>query len=78
MSTESKPLSWHALQKTLRECTTEKQVEDLIHAETDGLRRKRWLIRMNSRRSVLRSEREKAEIEALTAAKANDDAPWED
>lgn len=79
METDNRPLSWHALQKALRACTTEKQVEELMQAEINGLRRKRWLLRMNSRRSVLRSERELNEIEALPSRQSADDTqPWEE
>lgn len=73
-----KTLTWHALQEALRNCTDEKEVEALMAAEADGPCRRRWLLRMNSRRSVLRNERELAEITKLAPSPVTDTPPWEE
>lgn len=71
------PLSWHALQAKLVECSTPEQVQELIDAEAAGPCRERWLLRMNSRRSVLRREVEHAEIlELVHRAHKQNDVPW--
>lgn len=71
-----KTLTWHALQEALRNCTDEKEVEALMAAEADGPCRRRWLLRMNSRRSVLRNEREIAEIAKLAPSTDDTNPPW--
>lgn len=71
-----KTLTWHALQEALRNCTDEKEVEALMTAETEGPCRRRWLLRMNSRRSVLRNERELAEIAKLSPSTDDNNPPW--
>ena len=63
MSSENPvPVSWHELQKVLRESTKEEEVQALIQQEKAGANRARWLIRMMGRYRVLRNERENNEL----------------
>lgn len=63
MSTDStNHFRWHALQKKLRECTKEEEVQRLIDDERKGPNRSRWLLRMQGRLRVLRNARENEEI----------------
>ena len=68
-SSEAQPISWHDLQEVLRECTTEDQVAKLMEKEKNGPNRLRWLVRMQGRLRVLRTERENAELTATQQPK---------
>lgn len=62
-STELPSLTWHELQAALRRITNHQDAEALLNAELSGSARLRWLLRIQSRRNVLRNE---AEITELT------------
>lgn len=55
-------LTWHALQEALRKCKTEEDAATLFTEEKTGKNRVRWLIRIQGRIRVLRTERENAEL----------------
>lgn len=61
-TSKPQPISWHSLQEALRECKDEASVTKLMEAEKAGPNRLRWLMRIQGRLRVLRTERENAEL----------------